>query len=124
MKQCRHFNGIMQGTCAAGVAFDTVPRLDKPGINLPCLNVGGEACCSLRSPFTAEEIAADEAEMMEFSLRATKCRDAIAAHHAATKECRGAIDCPACGASLKFAIAPNGHIRARCETEHCCAFIE
>lgn len=125
MKHCRHFNGILQGSCAAGVYFDTVPRMDKPGINLPCLNDGGEKFCALRSPYTAEEIAADAAEMLEFSLRATKCRDAIAAHYLATKESRGAIECPACGGSLKFSIATcNGHIRARCETADCCAFIE
>ncbi len=36
----------------------------------------------------------------------------------------GTIECPACKGVLHFAVASNGHQRAKCETPDCLAYMQ
>lgn len=86
--KCRHFNGTIHDRCEAGVAYELVALAHDPieyrsgrkrpdgtvkveptvyahRRSIPCLgpdrNFGGASCCRY-APFTAEEIASEEAE--------------------------------------------------------------
>jgi len=72
--KCVHFTGCQHETCAVGLRYDEVRKSHEPlslpgggriGRSLPCvrsLNPAGVTCSQYREP-TAEEIAADEAEL-------------------------------------------------------------
>lgn len=55
--RCRHFNGIQNKTCTAGVAYDSVTGDGGALRVFPCLDVGKgtSGSCALRSLLTQEE---------------------------------------------------------------------
>lgn len=130
---CKHFRSMSEHeTCEAGVAYESLKGI--PFGSRPCfcrrgVVVGG---CDLAQFPTAEEIAAQDAEMNKRFELIGKARTAIVAHlggpwKRGTAGATGTIDCPACGAadSLRFSRAGyNGHIHAACNTEGCVRWME
>lgn len=132
--RCKHFNGIMNDTCDAGIAYADVRKDREPkgtGYALPCLADEGATCEKCQFP-TAEEVEAAKKLMHERIENMGKARAAIVAHLGGPWKkgmlgARGAIDCPACGkpGALHFTRAGyNGHIHAACETPGCCSWME
>ena len=148
--RCKHFGAPADSpTCAAGVKYADVTKdhepiqyryLGSPGTpytsrrSLPCLpnsNLGGAVCDKCELP-TAEELAAEEAEIAKRFENVCTARTAIVASlggpwKKGTAPGRGAIDCPVCGVAnaLHFSRAGrNGHIHAACLTKGCVAWME
>lgn len=148
--KCKHFTGIGNDVCRAGVKYTEVAKdhdaieyrhagtsaASKPYVSrrsLPCIvkhNLGGAVCEKCELP-TAEEEAAEEREMQAAFERMVKARAAIVAHLGPWKKGqgspRGAIDCPCCGQQRGLAYSragSNGHIHARCVTPGCVSWME
>lgn len=56
---CRHFTGIQNDTCKAGITYMDVRTNDSPA-RFPCVDTGCRHLCAKFEPFTAEEIEEDE----------------------------------------------------------------
>lgn len=134
--RCKHYTGIMNDKCDAGVKYDTV-RVERgpgKGYALPCLDDKSEpeAVCFLCEFPTAEELAAEEAEHKKAMADMLKARAAIVTRlggpwKKGTLGAEGVIDCPCCGGAktLRFTRSGyNGHIHAACKTEGCVSWME
>ena len=129
--RCKHFTGMMNKTCEAGVSYDTV-KVQKPdgGRSFACIEKYShepEATCDKRKWPTEEEVAAKIAEidvrwkMME--LAAPLIRKIKTEHKG--KSWGGAVDCPACKGALHMSHSSyNGHVHGRCETDGCLGWME
>jgi hypothetical protein len=129
--RCKHFTGIQNKTCGAGVRYDDVRRL--PGFNVPCIlqYADDSPPCDNRAFPTLEEVA----EQIERDRKAV--RDYSTARKAITDEIGpfvrgkspgvgGEIPCPVCTTgTLRYSRAmSNGHVHARCSTDGCVAWME
>jgi hypothetical protein len=141
--KCRHYNGTVNDACDAGVKYaDVQLGHGTPKYSLPCYSAGdngrgrdwntlGAACEKCSFP-TAEEVAADEAEIKVRFEGMIKARDAIVANLGGPWKKKmpgsaGVIGCPVCGKpdSLRFTRSGyNGHIHAKCSTEKCVSWME
>lgn len=134
---CKHYNGLMNDCCKAGVKYDTVAVVHEApkGRSVPCIpkwNRDGEAKCDKFELRTPEEIAAYEQEMAKRFAHTGMARLAIVDHlggpwKRGTPGAGGTIDCPCCGKknSLSFSRAGfNGHIHARCASPGCVSWME
>lgn len=135
--RCKHFNGIQNEACRAGVKYLDVAKDNPPpgvGRSFPCLlkyNHAGATCeqCDMPSPAELAEEEREHKKMMEDMRNA---RAAIVAHLGPWKRgkvnsARGRIDCPVCGArqGLAFSRAGyNGHVHAQCSTAGCVNWME
>lgn len=135
--RCKHFTGLMNDACRAGVKYlDVAVENPPPGVgrSFPCLlkyNHAGATCekCDMPSP---AEVAEEEREHKRLAEAVGKARAAIVAHLGPWKRGKvnsasGRIDCPVCGAkgALAFRRAGyNGHVAARCSTAGCCDWME
>lgn len=131
MKKCRHFNGVMNECCRAGIAYKSVTVFHLPpgtGASMPCLLSTAEVPCQCEKASypTREEAEQSEADWRQRRIDTAKARAAILAATKGAKRVRGRILCPVCekAGSLRFGVAYNGHIHAQCETEGCVAWIE
>lgn len=116
---CRHFTGIQNKVCKAGVKYDDVRDSSTSPYRWPC-TLGGGACDKLEE-YSPEEIEEQERQYQEYFGRMLKARAAIKA----TGERQGIIDCPCCDkGQLGFAIASNGHVHAACSTAGCVRWME
>lgn len=134
--KCVHYNGCLgNDTCDAGVNY---AELAGPGDayaqRLPChpqLTGQPKVVCEKKRLPTVEELAEDERETKERSVRIGKVRAAI------VEACggpwkkgmlgvAGSIECPACiKGSVSFTRSGyNGHVHARCSTAGCASWIE
>lgn len=121
---CKHYNGCgKHDQCAAGITYKDVVAPDLRGINAyPCFpdSVQPSLCHSRQMP-TAEEIAAEDAEL------AAHCQQLFATRKTiiATGLRFGSVPCQRCSnGRVNFSIAPNGHVRASCTTRDCLTWIE
>ena len=134
---CNHYRALSEHkTCEAGVEYATLQeKVGKAFANWPCFARNGQPVpggCELACFPTAEELAAEEAEMKKRFESIGAARQAIVAHlggpwKRGTPGASGAIDCPVCRAekALRFSRAGcNGHIHASCTTEGCVAWME
>lgn len=130
---CNHYRAMSEhATCSAGVEYDKFKG--QPYDARPCFCRNGIVMpgCDLAQFPTAEEIAAEEAEMSKRFELIGKARAAIVTHlggpwNRGSAGKAGTIDCPACGTekSLRFTRAGyNGHIHAACMTEGCVRWME
>jgi hypothetical protein len=132
--KCRHFNGTINGTCKAGVAYATVKvsRGEGKGFALPCLKDPEGLHCDKLSFKSHDEITAEIEEVNRRFENIGKARAAIVDHCGGPWKrgmggTSGVIDCPACGGSktLHFSRAGyNGHVHAGCETANCVRWME
>ena len=130
---CKHYRGMhKKETCEAGVRFDSLPNYGTRGFRDSCPCFAPCGGCDKAEYQTAEEVAAEEAEMDARFAAVVKARAAI------VDDCGGPwkrgmpsqaneIKCPVCGAegSLRYSRAGyNGHIHAGCKTEGCVRWME
>ena len=131
LSSCRHFNGIQNTKCEAGVEYRWAPV----ELTMPCIpkHINGRATwpCDLfeiMSQADAEKEADERLAMME---RGVKAR------HAAKEDAKlqgfgrghggyGSIPCPSCeGGTLRYSVASyNGHMHGRCSTKGCVSWME
>lgn len=121
LRTCKHFTGIMNKACAKGIAYADVRDASGSGpYKFPCLS----ACdsCLQREYPTPEEVDAEHREFERHFNGTVLARPAILK----TKQKSGAIDCPLCGtaSALRFAVASNGHVHAKCDTKGCLSWME
>jgi hypothetical protein len=134
--KCKHFNGVQNDACRAGVKYADVRIANSAqgGYSLPCLteyNLAGATCGQCQLP-TPDEIAAWKRDMAERFEKVVKARAAIVAHlggpwKKGTPGSTGTIDCPVCGKAggLGFSRSGyNGHIHAACKTPVCVQWME
>jgi hypothetical protein len=139
--RCKHFTGLQNNVCAAGVAYASVRmngqfqyryKYSKAVYThracYPCLgkwNFGGETCDKREFP-TREELEAEDRSFQEQFANTLKAREAIVAATNGKRGVSGQIDCPICNTGkLGYSVSGyNGHIHARCSTENCVAWME
>lgn len=128
--KCRHFNGVQNKVCRAGVDYR---EITGGTMRLPCFahRPTSRPCDRYEEP-TDEEIAADrariDARMEELRREGELLRpllDRIRRDHKG-RSGSGVDDCPCCrGGKVSWSIAGyNGHIHMRCSTTGCVAFME
>lgn len=125
---CKHFTGVQNDTCSAGVAYDSVRRPAPGRLGLPCFRdeAGGAAPCDRRAFPTPEEAEAAEQESERAIRRMAVARAAIVKETKGRRGVSGAIACPCCeGGTLSYSVASiNGHIWAVCTTNGCASWME
>ena len=118
---CRHFTGIQNITCEAGVTYVDVRDSDSSPYRWPCLH--GDLTCEKREYRTAEENAATEAAWdAEWAAIKAARADIVAALEGNAGGTT--IVCPKCSESLAGSIASNGHVHGACSTEGCLRWME
>lgn len=132
---CRHrtaFDDAIK-VCKAGVNYHQFQKspdgtiIPGYGALMPCLGQSAEAKarCPQYSGWTAEEIAAREADMEARLGRIGTIRKAIVAETKSTLSRSGVMPCPACGTGkVSWSMASNGHVHARCSTPQCASWME
>ena len=60
--KCRHFNGIMNDVCLAGIRYDSFPQTGVPYQRLPCITTRSVNNCVSVSRYTKAESKAMAAE--------------------------------------------------------------
>lgn len=133
--KCKHFNGLTNKTCDAGVPYDSVKvsRGEGQGFNFPCWKdrCEGTSCDKLQF-LTDAEIKAEIEEYNRSFERIGLARKAIVEHlggpwKKGIPSAAGLIDCPACKGvkTLHFRRSGyNGHVHAICETKDCVCWME
>lgn len=133
--KCKHFNGIQNKECRAGVSYESFR--DSPGgqLHLPCFRdeaVVIDATCLKCEWKTEEEIQARLDEIEGAKNRIGTARKAIVEHLGGPWKIgvggsQGVIDCPCCKAAGALAFTRsghNGHIHAKCRTDGCVSWME
>ncbi len=119
---CIHFNGIMNPTCRAGLAY---PK----GQALPCIapfspNIMQPSCPKYEAT-SPEKVMAREKEWEEISAKTNRARQAIVDATKGERMRSGHITCPICmDGQLGFRVHSNGHIHAACATKGCVRWVE
>lgn len=123
-RRCKHFNGIMNDACRAGVAYADVRVSPEDGGRylLPCFRECDT--CPKAEFYTPEELDAQEKEREESMQRMRKARAAIIEATNGQRRRQGQIPCPNCGKWLAFSVAYNGHVHAQCASPGCCSWME
>lgn len=131
--KCKHFNGIMEKTCRAGIPYDRYRDEEGKLMGLlPCFKDEALASlCSLAAFPTEEEVQARIQEIDDSFNKVSKAREACVAYAKAQgwgkgkQSGCGRIVCPVCGGILSFSIASvNGHIHAACSNPNCIRWME
>lgn len=137
---CKHYTGIQNTHCKAGVAYrDVTTDPDQPGgaYRKPCIDwsrhpssltekqaqeFARRGKCDKREVPTKEELAAEDAEIEKLYLSVETARAAIIAHG----KLRGSLPCPVCKTGeLRYTkAASNGHVHASCTTAKCVTWVE
>jgi hypothetical protein len=125
---CRHFNGVQNTTCKAGVRYGDFANRDLLAPCLPRMGPREVGTCDKREPYTEADIDAREAQIEASMERHRKAGPVIAEIRKAHKgrSATGSVPCPACGTgTLHWAIAGyNGHMRGRCSAAGCLNWME
>lgn len=127
---CKHFRGIYEDTCEAGIVTRTLvggPDLGW-GIRTPChRHHTTDVTCDLFEESTDEELAEYEAE---FQRSIERMQLTLPVIQKIKKEnegqnASGVVECPICRGALHWSHAAcNGHVWGRCETEGCLSWME
>jgi hypothetical protein len=108
--KCRHFNGIMNETCKAGIAYEDIRSDDKP-FRFPCIDRDFHNCSSA-SFLTDEEV---EEEIKEINTSTAKVIGVLMVIKKDNSN-NGTVPC-ACGGTVHYVRAQlNGHVHAKCDT--------
>ncbi len=131
MDSCRHFNGVQNAKCKAGIAYEQSG--DQRA--MPCIprHINGRAAW----PCDLFEIMSLQDAEKEADERIVSMNRGIVARHAAKDDAKangfmkgkggyGAIKCPCCEhGELRYSVASyNGHMHGRCTTQGCVAWME
>jgi hypothetical protein len=128
MRKCRHFTGVQNKTCEAGVNYDDV-------VPIPCIGrVGAEiepAKCEKKSCWTREEAINIEKERAESTKRfmlalGAASEDAKAKGYKKGHGGKDSLPCPVCKTgTLHYSVASyNGHLWGQCTTDKCVAWMQ
>lgn len=130
MRSCKHFNGIQNRTCKAGI-----PLRHSADTCLPCL----PAFIRGRTPFKCDlfQIMTREEAEKEADRKQRVAVEGIVARIAAYEDAEtrglgkgnggsGELACPVCKTGkLRYRVAAsNGHMHARCSTQDCVSWME
>jgi hypothetical protein len=122
MATCQHFNGVMNHTCHAGLAY---PK----GQALPCIapfspNITQPSCPKYLAT-TLDILMEQEKEWEEIFAKTNRARQAIVDATKGERNRSGHITCPICmDGQLGFRVHHNGHIHAKCATKGCVSWME
>ena len=137
MVDCKHFRGIQNKLCAAGVNVRELTGGPDSGwaIRMPCLPSMDRATisvtCDKFCAMTREEAENELREEEEATARHIKAM--VAAHEDAKQRGfgrgrggSGEVKCPCCETgNIQYAVASyNGHMHARCTTQNCVTWME
>lgn len=131
LSSCRHFNGIQNKACAAGIVYEAAGHVGL----MPCIprHLDGKEPwkCDLFEIMSQEDAGKEADERILCYERGVKAR------HAAKDDAhskgfgkghggQGAIPCPCCdGGTLRYSVASyNGHMHGRCTTAGCVSWME
>lgn len=122
--KCRHFNGVQNKTCEAGICYKSI-QVDQP---LPCIKkyAIGATCEKYEEP-TEEEVR-ERSEQIKRAINRVKATiplmRKIKDEHKGN-DWNGIEVCPVCGGKLHLSHAAyNGHTHGACETDGCVRWIE
>jgi hypothetical protein len=121
---CRHFTGIRDDRCKAGVLYAEVRDDSVKPYRWPCLADDCATTCDKRSLPSAEEMDAQDRRFAESWTRVKAARAAIVEATGGARGAKGAIACPNCDGALAFTVASNGHIWGACSTPECARWME
>lgn len=131
---CKHFNGIQNDECRAGVAMRSVRDESAKPYRWPCVpSLSGGECattCAKREFPTAAEVDAEEARFRRAMADTLMARKAIVDKIGPYKKGHpgesGEMPCPVCGAgTLRYTRAAlNGHVWGACTTDNCVRWME
>lgn len=132
--KCKHFSGLSEDTCKAGVKYADVkiPLGQGKVFDIPCLkDYCTNSTCGKREFYTDAEIDEQVAESARRFERICLIRAAIVERlggpwKRGMEGSGGSIACPACktGAVSFSRSGCNGHIHARCSTPDCASWME
>jgi hypothetical protein len=139
---CKHFNGIMNKCCRAGVSYrDVTPEPDAPGYALrkPCwtkpfgstpiqlAEFAKRGTCEKYEEPTADDLREHDRVVNQIVAQAMKADAVIGKvkHEHAGNNWAGVETCPVCGGKLHMSHAAyNGHTAGKCETADCLNWME
>lgn len=132
--KCQHYGKCPnEYECKAGIDLLSFNGGDSAGYirKLPCFGASGLfddnpiATCEQYSPFTEEELEAQEKEWAERICHMIEARAQIVSDSGGKRGVAGVIKCPVCGNRLHYTIAGyNGHIHATCAYQGCLSWME
>lgn len=118
-QKCRHFNGLLNDTCRAGVNYRSLTTVGR----LPCLGdkEPDEVECEKCDRFTEQEVKEQQKQMWESGAIAIQLIAKIQKEEGSS----GSIECPKCSGSVNWTRASrNGHIHAECKTVGCVSVMQ
>lgn len=129
-ESCRHFNGIQNARCQAGVEYQR-----STGKAMPCIpkfiNDREVWSCGLFEIMSVEDAEKEAAERVAAIERTDTAHAAAKADAKAKGLRRGSggvsdLPCPVCdGGTLRYSVASyNGHMHAKCTTTGCVSWME
>ena len=123
--RCKFFNGTGNKACEANVDYDMVKDTLSSPYHWPCMADGSYLPCACREYYTAEELKAQDDEINNMLANMTLVRGMIIKQTGGTRNTSGWVDCPICQTGkVEYSVAYNGHVHAKCETDHCIEWIE
>jgi hypothetical protein len=135
MNDCKHWNGIQNETCRAGVNYRALAGEPLAGFvyRLPCHQfttlLGKQrdpVACDQYRAVTAQEIREAEEQASQAFARLMTVLNGIAEwRNRPPIGKQEIIVCPSCGGRLHLAqAASSGHVHGRCETNGCVQWME
>lgn len=127
---CKHFNGIQDTLCDAGLDMRAVTGGAPTGWTrrMPCFSSNGsEIQCERYEEPTADDLAQHEADFEAAMERLRLVGPLVVEIKREHKglSWSGTRECPVCKGVLHLShSAYNGHVHVRCETEGCLAWME
>lgn len=133
LDSCRHFNGVQNKTCTAGIEYQKWD--EETNLAMPCIprHINGRPTW----PCELFEIMSQADAEKEADERIITMNRGIKARHAAKDDANGkgfakghggigAIPCPCCeSGELRYSVASyNGHMHGRCSTAGCVSWME
>lgn len=143
--QCKHFNGIQNNQCRAGVAYTRplpcTEYIERTADGATFLRAGEEAAtvtyveafadappCPCREVPTEEEVQASRREaedQLSKTLTAIKVAGEWRVRPKPSVDRYGTVECPICKGKLHLSQSScNGHVHGQCETEGCVSWRE
>jgi hypothetical protein len=113
---CRHWNGILNPACRAGVPYLMLGN--DPPKTWPCNRAGGGTCIHRSMP-TQEEV-----NIYMDKMNASVARD-LEIMKSIPPGASGKMPCPNCRSTIIWYRSPrNGHLSATCQTKNCFAVMQ
>ena len=143
--QCKHFNGVQNEKCRAGVVYqrplpctEYIERSERGGTFLrageepvaltPVASFAEAAPCPCREVPTEEEVQQSRREaedMLAKTMAALKVAGEWRVKPKPATDRQGVVECPVCHGKLYLSqSAYNGHVHGQCETKDCVSWRE